>query len=180
MPFLLWYREVRNVPSLDIFLTETFIKTVAIKSRRKSFSGHWSHSACNHQKCAMSTVEKKRNHFLKKLCLYTCACQHWWYWGAKNANTLGIISTGRPSVPTHNHPKSSKQRSQRHLVTITLPEALPMLMFFNTLLTKGKYWLSSLLLKKSVYHHLASPGLTHAEYCVLFMSTQWAKVLSGV
>ena len=57
LPFLLWYREVRNVPSLDIFLTATFIKTVAIKSRRKSFSGHWSHSACNHQKCAMSAEE---------------------------------------------------------------------------------------------------------------------------
>lgn len=56
--------------------------------------------------------------------------------------------------------------------SITLPEALAMLMIFNTLLTKGKYWLGFLFLKKSMYHHLASPGLTHAGYYVLFMSTE--------
>lgn len=42
--------------------------------------------------------------FLKSICLYTCACQHWWYWGAKTTNTLGIIPIGRLSVLTCNHP----------------------------------------------------------------------------
>lgn len=41
--------------------------------------------------------------FLKSICLYTCACQHW-YWGAKTTNTLGIVPTGRLSVLTCNHP----------------------------------------------------------------------------
>lgn len=55
--------------------------------------------------------------------------------------------------------------------SITLPEALAMLMIFS-FIDKGKYWLGSLFLKKSMYHHLASPGLTHAGYYVLFMSTE--------
>ena len=62
----------------------------------------------------------------------------------KTTNTLGIIYTGRLSVPTRNHPKSSKQISKMLRDSITLPEALSMLMIVNTLLTKGKYWLCSL------------------------------------